>query len=208
MANSFVYEWNDTLTGMKYIGVHKGAPDDGYVCSSKAMLPIYRERPETFQREILGIFDEYQRAREYEIKLLTELDATNNPLYYNLNNGTGMDPSAPKSPEHRRKISMAHKGKVFDPIVQEKCLAAIRGKPLSEEHKRKIGLGGKGRKCSEETKEKMSHVNLGKKLSEEHKEKIRQSKLGKPSWNKGIKRKPEWNEKQSITMKNIYLMKK
>ena len=30
--NSFVYEWTNKNTDMKYIGVHKGTPDDGYVC--------------------------------------------------------------------------------------------------------------------------------------------------------------------------------
>lgn len=57
---SFVYRWTDTLTGMMYIGVHKGLPDDGYICSSKVMLPIYHERPDTFIREIMS---EWQRGK-------------------------------------------------------------------------------------------------------------------------------------------------
>lgn len=59
-----------------------------------------------------------------------------------------------------------------NPVVQEKMLAAIRGKPLSEEHKKKISNGGKGLKRSAETKEKIRIANLGKKLSEEHRQKI------------------------------------
>ena len=50
--NTFVYIWYD---GKKfYLGVHKGTPDDGYICSSKVVLEEYKKRPENFRRRILA----------------------------------------------------------------------------------------------------------------------------------------------------------
>lgn len=175
MATSFVYKWTNLVTGMMYIGVHKGPLDDGYVCSSKVMLKEYQERPGDFSRVVLAEFEDYKDARAHEINVLTEIDAAKNPMYYNKSNGTNMVKFwriGPMSEEHKKKIGDAHRGKYFRPDVQEKMLKAIRGKPLSEEHKKKISEGGKGLVRSKETKDKIRKANLGKTLSEEHKRKI------------------------------------
>lgn len=42
MSDSFVYCWHDDQRDMRYIGVHKGSQDDGYICSSKLMLQEYK----------------------------------------------------------------------------------------------------------------------------------------------------------------------
>ncbi len=39
---------------MFYLGSHHGREDDGYVCSSAAMMKEYKERPEDFKRRIIG----------------------------------------------------------------------------------------------------------------------------------------------------------
>jgi len=84
-------------------------------------------------------------------------------------------------PERRRKISVAHTGKV-----------------LTEEHKRSIALGGTGRTPSEETRvklvaaaqarandpewrRKISEAKMGTHISEEHKEKLRKARTGVPA---------------------------
>lgn len=51
---AFVYEWSNHQNGMKYVGFHKGRPDDGYVCSSKYMIEEYRANPKNFQRKIIA----------------------------------------------------------------------------------------------------------------------------------------------------------
>lgn len=86
--DSFVYIWTNISTKQKYIGVHKGTPDDGYICSSKTMLEDYKINPTIFKRDIIahGSFDDMY---DLESKLLREVDAAKNPQYYNQSNNNG-----------------------------------------------------------------------------------------------------------------------
>lgn len=66
--------------------------------------------------------------------------------------------TAPKSEEHKRKISEAHKGKPKPWLIGSTNGAGNAGKPKSEEHKRKIGLSKTGKKrepFSEEWKQSL-----------------------------------------------------
>jgi len=82
MMEAFVYMWFDMGTGKRYIGVHKGSPEDGYVCSSKLMLLEYTKRPQEFRRQIMrhGAWKE-MLAKEQE--LIGNCDAVKNPKFYN-----------------------------------------------------------------------------------------------------------------------------
>ena len=107
----------------------------------------------------------------------------------------------PKSEEHKRKLSEAHKGernsmfgKKHSKETRRKISEANKGntkmlgKHLSEESKRKISEAMKGKKLSDETKRKLSEAHKGKKrvpLSEEHKRKISEACKGRIPWNKG-----------------------
>ena len=86
--SSFVYIWSNISTNQKYIGVHKGTPDDGYICSSKTMIEDYHKNSNIFERTIVayGTFDEMY---ELESKMLREVDAAKNPQYYNQSNNNG-----------------------------------------------------------------------------------------------------------------------
>jgi hypothetical protein len=59
----------------------------------------------------------------------------------------------PKSEEHKRKISEAHKGKPKPWLIGTKNAAGNAGKPKSEEHKRKIAEAHKGKKRPEFSEE-------------------------------------------------------
>ena len=78
---AFVYRWFNHQRNMYYIGVHKGTPDDGYICSSKYMKEDYQKNPEHFIREIVAE-GEYKEMLELElIKVLND----NISFLFNLN---------------------------------------------------------------------------------------------------------------------------
>jgi hypothetical protein len=85
---AFVYCWTDFGTNKLYVGVHKGTPEDGYVCSSKSMLEEYTKRPNDFSRQIVarGTFKEMY---VFETAILKAAGADKDPGFYNqhLNNG-------------------------------------------------------------------------------------------------------------------------
>jgi 6-phosphogluconolactonase (cycloisomerase 2 family) len=80
----FVYEWTNIINNMKYIGSHKGSEHDNYVGSGIIFRRAYRKHgKENFAREILYRGSDYKNV---ETEKLNEVDAANNPLYYNLKN--------------------------------------------------------------------------------------------------------------------------
>jgi len=54
----------------------------------------------------------------------------------------------PKSEEHRRKMSEAHKN--ISDETRRKNSEAFKGKPLSEEHRSRVGEGQRGKVLSED----------------------------------------------------------
>lgn len=152
---------------MLYIGVHKGTPDDGYICSSKYMMAEYKKRPADFSRTIIEI-GEHEHCQKTETNLLKEVSAKENPNYYNKHiPGESFYTHGPRSQETKDKISKKAMG-------NKRSL----GKKMSEEGKQKLRLLNLGKKHSSETKEKMKLVKLGKIQLPETKEKIRLAQLG------------------------------
>ena len=107
------------------------------------------------------------------------------------------------SESHRRKISIANKGKLtgsrnpmYNKMVSEETRQKIREKSKNRKHtdetKRKIGIAHKGKIVSEKTKNK-----LKKPKSDEHKKKISDSTKGRIPWNLGIS--PTEQTKQKIS---------
>jgi hypothetical protein len=93
------------------------------------------------------------------------------------------------SPEHKRRISEAHLGKIVPDSAREKMSKARKGrklsenqkalissqfkdKPLSEQHREKISEALKGRTLSKETREKLSRRARGRKHSAEARAKM------------------------------------
>jgi hypothetical protein len=85
--DSFVYKWTNLTLNKIYIGWHKGALDDGYVCSSASdqFWKDYRNPSYKWQREILfqGTMPECQL---YESQMLDSIDITSDFVYNNKNN--------------------------------------------------------------------------------------------------------------------------
>lgn len=81
--------------------------------------------------------------------------------------------SLPKTEEHKKKISNAHKGKKRSKEHIENMSKSNMGKKLSQETINKIVAKNKGRKCSEKQIEQMRN----RRHSEETKQKMRESAL-------------------------------
>lgn len=129
-TDSFVYEWTDHYNGMFYIGYHKGSPDDGYIGSGKLFKKAYARNPHLFTREIIAQGSDSE-MKELERKMLKEVNAANNPRYYNLRNiGNG---GYSHTSESKQKISEASKGNQY-----------AKGYKHTAEAKEKISEAGKG----------------------------------------------------------------
>lgn len=94
------------------------------------------------------------------------------------------------SPEFYVKCSKINKGKKFPKEFGEKISKSRKGLKLTETHKKNIGLGVKGEKNGMFRKTHSAHAR----------KKISISKLGKPSWNKGLKFK-----KRKINGKEMHI---
>jgi very-short-patch-repair endonuclease len=74
------------------------------------------------------------------------------------------------SEEHKRKMSIAQKGKIFSEEHKKNISIARKGKIISEETRRNLSLAHKGKKLTEQQKIKFTHK--GCKHSEESKRKM------------------------------------
>lgn len=86
--------------------------------------------------------------------------------------------SHPHTPESRRKISEALRGRKQSAEHTQRSSESRRGRPISEEVKQKISAFFKGRSAgpkSEEVKRKLSEAMSGRTLSIEHRHKISES---------------------------------
>jgi len=116
--NSFVYCWTNRENNKKYIGVHKGTPNDGYVCSSKLMLEDYNKNPESFVREII-MFGTFKDMHKLETDLLIQVNAAKNPSYYNQSNNDGAFYLTKHTEQSKEKIRQSKK-KILD-LYSWKC---------------------------------------------------------------------------------------
>lgn len=86
---AFIYQWTNSLNGMKYIGSHIGEPDDGYIGSGSYFKKAFNKYKDFFNRDVLKIIEGeniYDRIKILEEDYLEKVDAANNPNYYNITN--------------------------------------------------------------------------------------------------------------------------
>ena len=104
------------------------------------------------------------------------------------------------SDEHRKKLSISHKGYCHTQQQREKMSIAMKGRVISKEWGDKISQANKGRKLTDEHKKKLSIARKGKEpwnkgktgvYSKETLLKIRESGKGRSPWNKNISYKGE-----------------
>jgi hypothetical protein len=198
----YTYYLIHKATGKKYYGVKYGASADptkfwvenGYFTSSLSIQQLVSdEGPDAFVAEVRKIFSTVDDAVRWEQAVLKRMRAVKRDDWFNMALGTGPyinnGPFTPEekervyktrrgrtmSPEHRRKISEAHKGKKKPrtPEWQDKITQKLTGQvraPHSEEIKQKISKANKG---------KPSKLK-GTKLSQETIDKIKQAKKDNP----------------------------
>ena len=85
----YLYSFTNVADGMIYIGIHKGSVDDNYQHSSTN--PVFNQAfvdsTSQFKYEVLS-YGTWDDMRSMEYKTLKDVDARNNPNYYNLTNGS------------------------------------------------------------------------------------------------------------------------
>lgn len=189
MINGFVYCWTNIENLKIYVGVHKGTPTDGYVCSSKLMLEEYNKNPNIFTRQIIAE-GPYELMRNLESKILQSANVAGDNRYYNMHNSDGKFYLKQHTEETKKKISVGHKGKKRPDLAERNRLG------MSEDTKKKLSDQAKlrlkntpnpmtGKSHTDNTKKKISLANKGKirkPISEETRRKMSEAK--RLYWNK------------------------
>jgi group I intron endonuclease len=173
----FVYKWINIKNNKWYIGSHFGDINDGYTASGNAIKKAFKKYGlKFFIREIIYVGSDY---KEQEHLILTQTNAANDPLSYNLKNTSiGGDvwvgrKDTDEYKEYLKKISQPGEkngmyGKTHTEEVKEKLRKKATGKKawnkglknyLSKEHA--LAFSRKDFKHSEKTKEKMSERRKG-----------------------------------------------
>jgi len=85
---AYIYRFINLLTGMIYLGYHLGDPFDEYWHSStcEEFAKLFASSKPIFRYEIMTYGTKFDMQNE-EHQMLKEVDARNNPLYYNKSNG-------------------------------------------------------------------------------------------------------------------------
>ena len=197
----YVYIITNSINGKKYIGINKLTYKSKYYLGSGNLIKqaVKKYGKENFTKEIIKEFDNLVDAKNYEIFLIKENDAVNNPLYYNLHQGGigGGKIGRIVSQESRDKSSKKLKGRIITQESRDKISNKLIGNVRSKEtcEKSSIGLKLYWSNLSTEDKklitDKMSKSHIGKIVSKNTGEKI--SKL-----------KAKLNKDQVIELVNLY----
>ncbi len=75
-------------------------------------------------------------------------------------------------------------GRIASPETRKKMSLASKGKPKSDEHRKKCSVAAKGYKHTEETRRKMSEIHSEYRHTDESKLKMSRSQKGKPRFHK------------------------
>ena len=134
----FIYLWINKINGKKYVGLHVGDEDDGYVGSGVVFKKAVKKYGiDCFERVVLHreyISEESLYQKEFDI--INELNAVFSLEFYNLSN--------------------------YDPKYVNFVVGKKERFPMSSKSKEKIREAATGRVASDETKRKMSKTRKGR----------------------------------------------
>ena len=138
---AFVYIWKNLVNNNIYIGYHKGAQDDGYVCSSASerFWNDFNDPAMQWEREIVFEGSQHE-CLEYEQSLLKEIDIRSDS-YYNNARGSSViftDEIREKIRQHHLGGSSGMKGKTHSEETKEKQRKALLGRVFTQEHLEKL----------------------------------------------------------------------
>lgn len=179
----YVYRITNTTLKKHYYGKrsskHSPAQDLGvkYFSSStdKAFKQDQKDNSQNYRYKVVRVFETAAEAVAFETMLHHKFQVAKNSAFYNRANqtGNGFDTTGqyrPLAEATKKKISQAHKGRVFTNDHKEKLRLAKLGKVLPSEHRAKISKGNIGKHQSEQTKQLISVAKKGKPLTVSHKE--------------------------------------
>ena len=191
-----IYKITNTITNKSYIGQTKSSLAKRWTqhkCDAKKKTHLYFHKAikkygiDCWLFEILEYFDKSQPMELLNIRERYWIEYHNTFMDgYNLT--TGGEGGQERSEETKKKIGLAHKGKV----------SPMKGKTHSEETKQK--MRNKANNMSREHKKKISEAKLGHIVSEEAKQKI--SLNNARTGNKGYVFTDENKRKMSNSAKN------
>lgn len=212
----YVYIITNLINGKKYIGMSINKKPwhlKTYYGSGKLIKQaIKKYGKENFKKEIIKEFDNESDTRLFEKKLIEDLRAIDDPMYYNLCAGGygGGVKGHVVSEETKEKLRNHFTGKKRPDEVVKKISEKLRGKKPSVESisKRKIGLRRYYDNLSEEDKIEMfnryrqlSETNKGKTHSDETKDKL--SKINSKLTKEQVKEIVRLVENKEMTYKQI-----
>jgi len=120
-TQAYLYKWTHIPTAMWYIGSRTAKrchPDDGYICSSRKVLPMIRANAQEWERTVLCTGDALE-IRNLEVDLLKARDARKNPMSFNQSNGDkGWSTTGLSMSEKSREVWLKkNKGKKRSPEI-------------------------------------------------------------------------------------------
>ena len=151
--NHYVYLITNNINNKKYIGkrtCHCSIEEDCYMGSGKYLWnAINKHGIENFSKHILLVCDSEEQALEEEKKAIELVNATKNPMYYNIADGghggnTLAGYTEEQMEEFRRKISESLKGELHPMYGKTGELHPNYGNIHSEETRRKMSEKRKG----------------------------------------------------------------
>lgn len=162
----YIYRITNLINGKTYIGQHQYKDlNDSYMGSGILLRKAQAKYGiENFKKEILYKDIQYRDTADSVEMYTIAKERSIGKAEYNIANGGRS--TGKHSKETKRKLSEAHKGKVFSEAHLKKLSEAKKGKHLSEEHRKHMSEAHKGKHLSEETKRKLSRANRGRKFAQ------------------------------------------
>ena len=196
--NYYVYETTNLVNGKKYIGKRSckcPIEDDTYIGSGTLLKKaVIKYGKENFKKEVLQVCNDEEEAFAWEDFYTMQVNAWNNPNYYNLRRG-GIGGSAYMSEETRELISNNSKRMWEDENYKRKMVSILRANGQTEEFKSKVSRASQLKWQDKEYREKIISARKEIWKNEEYRNKMIQIR-------RQIGATEEFKNKVSIAAKN------